>query len=71
MSHPDQWPTALEVINAEWLPLQTAGNASGKTDRREWGAAVLQALRRRSWRRASRQSRWLAAPGKNDNQDRG
>ena len=52
MSHADQWPTALEVITAEWLPRQTARDASGKTDWRDWGAAVLRALRRRPWRTA-------------------
>lgn len=49
MSNADQWPTALAVITAEWLPRQTAWDASGKTDRRDWGAA----------------------PGEDDNQDRG
>jgi hypothetical protein len=36
MSNADQWPTALAVITAEWLPRQTARNALGKTDRRDW-----------------------------------
>lgn len=71
MSHADQWPTALEVITAEWLPRQTARDASGKTDRRGRGAAVLRVLRRRPWRIASLQWRQLAAPGEDDNQDRG
>jgi hypothetical protein len=73
MSDPDQWPTALEVITAEWLPRQTARDGAGTADRRGWGwgAAVLQALRRSPWRIASPQCRRLAAPGEGDNQRRG
>ena len=66
MSNADQWPAALEVITAEWLPRQMAKDASGKTDRRDWGAAVLQALHHRPWRTASSQRRRLAAPGEDN-----
>jgi hypothetical protein len=70
MLHPDQWPTTLELITAEWLPPQTARDAAGKADRRGRGAAVLR-LRRRPWRTASLQWRRPAAPGESDNQDCG
>ncbi len=72
MLHPDQSPTTLELITAEWLPRRTARDAAGKADRRGRGAAVLRVLRRRRPRRtASLQWRRPAAPGESDNQDRG
>lgn len=68
MSNADPWPTALELITAEWLPRQTVRDASDKTDRRGWGAAVLRVLCLRPWRIASSQWYRIAAPGKGDNQ---
>ena len=71
MSHPDQLPTALELITADWLPRKTERDATVKADWRGSGMEVLRAPRRRPWPIASPQWHRLAGPGESHSQDCG